>query len=91
MPILKITRNGVVTLPVQFRKVLGLRQGDFVNAEIHDGRIILKPAKIIDSEDAWFYTKKWQKGEAKVDKEIASGKLVGPFSSADKFIKDLEK
>jgi AbrB family looped-hinge helix DNA binding protein len=91
MPTIKITHNGAITLPAKFRRALGLGVGDFVNAELKDGHVLLKPAKIIDAEDAWFYSKKWQEGEAEVDKEIAKGKLAGPFSSPDEFIKDLEK
>ena len=91
MPTIKITSNGAITLPVQFRKALGLRTGDFVNAELKNHLVVLKPAKIIDAEDSWFFTEEWQKGEAEVDKDIAKGKLVGPFSSAEEFIRDLEK
>jgi bifunctional DNA-binding transcriptional regulator/antitoxin component of YhaV-PrlF toxin-antitoxin module len=78
-------------LPAQFRKALGLKAGDFVNAELENQRVELKPAKIIDAEDAWFFTEEWQKGEAGVDKDIATGNLAGPFSSAEEFIRDLEK
>jgi antitoxin MazE len=91
MPTIKITSNGAITLPAQFRKALGLKSGDFVNAELKDHLVLLKPAKIIDAEDAWFYTKEWQKGEAEADKDIADCKLSGSFASAKEFIRDLEK
>lgn len=52
---------------------------------------MIKPAKIIDADDAFFYTKEWQEGEAEADKDIKGGKLAGSFSSADVFINDLEK
>jgi len=91
MPAIKITSNGAVTLPAKIRKALGLKVGDFVNAELKNGQVVLKPAKIIDADDAFFYTKEWQKGEAEADKDIKAGKLAGPFSSVDAFIKDLEK
>ncbi|MGB9499024.1 MAG: AbrB/MazE/SpoVT family DNA-binding domain-containing protein [Dissulfuribacterales bacterium] len=91
MPAIKITSNGAVTLPAKIRKALGLKVGDFVNAELKKGRVVLKPAKIIDAEDAFFYTKEWQKGESEADRDIKDGKLAGPFSSVGDFINDLEK
>ena len=83
MPTIKITSNGAVTLPARIRKALGLKIGDFVNAELEEGRVVLKPAKIINAEDVWFYTKEWQNGEAEADRDIAKGNVVGPFDNID--------
>ena len=91
MPAIKITSNGTITLPAQIRKALGLKPGDFVNAELERGHVVLKPTKIIDAEDAWFYSKTWQKGEAEVDKELAKGEIMGPFSTLDDLFKELDK
>ena len=51
MPAIKITSNGAVTLPAKFRKALGLKVGDFVNAELKKGHVVLKPAKIIQAAE----------------------------------------
>lgn len=83
MPTIKITTNGAVTLPANFRRALGLNAGDFVNAEMKEGQVVLKPAKIIDADDAWFHTPEWQRGEAAVDQEIARGEVFGPFDNVD--------
>jgi AbrB family looped-hinge helix DNA binding protein len=91
MSTIKVTSNGAITLPIRFRKALGLKQGDFVNAELEGGRIILKPAKIIDAEDAWFHSAEWQAGEAVADKEIAEGKVVGPFKDIEAAIGKLKR
>ena len=88
---IKITSNGAVTLPTQIRKGLGLKVGDFVNAELKNGQVVLRPAKIIDAEDAFFYTKEWQKAEAEVDQEIVKDDLVGPFNNADDALEALKK
>ena len=91
MPTIKITSNGAITLPAKFRKALDLKVGDFVNAEIEKGRIVIKPAKVIDAEDSWFYTREWQEGEAEVDREIENGKVVGPFDNVEDAIDELKK
>jgi AbrB family looped-hinge helix DNA binding protein len=88
---LRILRNGNVTLPAAWRKALGLADGDYVNAEMEAGRIVLRPAKVVDAEDAWFYSRAWQEGEAEADREIAAGELNGPVTSVDDLVRELEK
>ena len=90
METMKITRNGAVTLPAKFRKLLGLKVGDHVKAELENNRIVIKPVKIIDAEDAFFYTRDWQKGEAEADRDIAEGRVSEPVSSSDELIDELE-
>ena len=48
-------------------------------------------AKIGPKYQAWFYTKEWQQKEREADKDIALGKLRGPFASAGALIKDLNR
>lgn len=91
MPTIKITSNGAITLPAKYRRALGLGIGDFVNAELKKGQVVLKPAKIIDAEDEWFWTKEWQEGEAEADQDIAEGRVTGPFDKAEDFLKELKK
>ena len=90
MSTIKVTSNGAITLPAKFRKLLGLKIGDYVNAEVEKNRIVIKPAKIIDSEDAWFHTKEWQEKEGEADREIEGKKIEGPFSSSKELIKGLD-
>jgi len=90
MPTIKITSNGAITLPAKYRKALSLKIGDLVNAELLDNRIVLRAAKIIDAEDAWFYTKVWQDKEKEADDDIALGRIAGPFLSAEELKRDLE-
>jgi len=53
--------------------------------------VVLKPARIIDAEDAWFWTKEWQEGEAEADRDIAEGRISGPFDTTEDFLKELKK
>ena len=40
---------------------------------------------IIDNEQAWWWTEKWQKGEREAQKEISEDNLLGPFSTVEQF------
>ena len=48
--LLKVQRNGQVTLPTRLRAQVGLADGDLVEARAHKGRIVLTPKVIADPE-----------------------------------------
>ena len=47
---------------------------------------ILTQAALIDSEDAWFYSRYWQKRLREAEKNILEGKISPAFENADKAI-----
>ena len=52
MPLIKVIRNGQVTLPASIRKVLQVVDGDYLEAEVSDGTLTLRPVAIVDREGA---------------------------------------
>ncbi len=85
----KVTRHGQITLPVQVRKSLGIEEGDLVEIEVIDEKAVLVPKRLVDKNQAYFWTKKWQEGEKEADEDIKTGR-VKEFGSAEELIKDLE-
>src|SRR5206468_3443813 len=55
----------------EIRRAARLEEGDPVEFEIVEGGILLKPRKIIDATQAWFWTPAWQAGEAEAAAEIS--------------------
>ena len=53
MPLVKMTRNGQVTLPAEARKALRLKEGDYLEAEVAEGEVRLKPVAVVDRTRAW--------------------------------------
>ena len=49
--LIKVTRNGQVTLPAELRKALQVQEGDYIAAETRDGGVYLKPISVIDREE----------------------------------------
>ena len=88
--LVQIKKHCQITLPVSIRKRLGLDEGDYVEAEVENGRILLKPKKMIDAEQSWFWTKKWQKREKEAEKAIKNGELTGPFDNIDDALEALK-
>jgi AbrB family looped-hinge helix DNA binding protein len=85
----KVTRNGQITLPAQVRKSLGIEEGDLVEIEVIDEKAVLVPKRLVDKNQAYFWTKKWQEGEKEADEDIKAGR-VKVFDSAEELVKDLE-
>jgi len=66
---------------------LGIEKGDYVEVD----QIVLKPRKLIDPSQGWYWTKEWQKMEADVDEEIEKDQLSAEFESAEEGLKWLKK
>ena len=90
MPLIKIKENYQITIPNSLRKIFHVAVGDYMEMEKKEGEIILRPVKLIRPDQEYFYTKAWQKGEAEADKDIAEGRVAGPFSSVNDLVNELE-
>ena len=76
--------KGQITLPQEIREAARLEEGDPVKVEVtEDGVIILRPQKIIDATQAWFWTPAWQEGEAAASADIAAGRITRHMSNED--------
>ena len=88
--VMQIRQNFQITLPAEIRKKLHLEVGDFLETEIKDGRVIIKPQKTIDAQQAWFWSKEWQEGEKEAQADLQAGK-VKKFKNVEDLIADLDK
>jgi AbrB family looped-hinge helix DNA binding protein len=91
MELIKVRRNFQVTIPHELRRKLKLAVGDYVEAEVEDDKIVIRPVKLVHPGQEYFYSKEWQEKEAEADRDIASGDVLGPFDSAKTAIKALKK
>jgi len=48
------------------------------------------PKKLVDKNQAYFWTKRWQEGEREADEDIKAGRIK-TFASVSELIKDLDK
>jgi AbrB family looped-hinge helix DNA binding protein len=89
--IMKISPQGQIRIPKNIMLTLGIEQGDYVELDIEERQIVLKPRKLIDPSQGWYWTKEWQEMEANVDKEIKKNHLSAKFESAEEGLKWLKK
>jgi antitoxin MazE len=90
MPLVKIKENYQITIPNSLRKNFHIAVGDYMEMERKDDQIILKPVKMVHPDQAYFYTKEWQQGEADSDKDITNGDVLGPFDNLKAGLKALK-
>jgi AbrB family looped-hinge helix DNA binding protein len=51
-PLIKVIRHGQVTLPAEFREALALKEGDYLEAEIQEAAIVLRPTVVMGRDEA---------------------------------------
>ncbi len=77
--------KGQITIPSEVRKALRLEEGDPVHVEVTAEGILLRPQKVIDATQAWFWTPEWQAGEREATAELEAGKGTR-FESDEAFL-----
>ena len=89
MTLMRVRPKGQLTLPDHIRREIRLEEGDYLEVAVEEGAIVMRPKKLIDSDQAWFWTDAWQHGEREASADIARGR-VRRSKSADEFIESLE-
>ena len=80
--LVQLRSKSQLTLPSFVRKTLGLDEGDLLDVTVRDGEIVLRPKRLIDSAQAWFWSQRWQKGEKQAEEDISGG-ATHAFADAD--------
>jgi AbrB family looped-hinge helix DNA binding protein len=88
---MKISPQGQIRVPKKIMEALGLAKGDYVEVELEKKQIVLKPRKLIDPTQGWYWTREWQKIEREVDLEIEQGELSPEFKKKEEGVKWLKK
>lgn len=89
--IMKISPQGQIRIPKKILESLRINPGDYLEMETEQGYMILKPRKLIDPAQGWYWTKEWQRTETDVDAEIQNDQLSPTFSTAEEGLKWLIK
>lgn len=89
MSISVIRAKGQVTIPQDVREAAHLEEGDPVEIEITADGILLRPKKLIDASQAWFWSQEWQQGEREASADIKAGR-VKTFGSSEVFLESLD-
>jgi AbrB family looped-hinge helix DNA binding protein len=91
MELVKVKRNYQITIPQSLRKFFRLAVGDYVEVDLKDESLVIRPVKVVHPDQEYFFTKEWQAKEAEADRDIAEGKVLGPFEKSQDALKALKK
>jgi AbrB family looped-hinge helix DNA binding protein len=82
--------KGQITIPSEIRQAAHLEEGDPLEVEIVAEGILLRPRKVIDATQAWFWSPTWQAGEYEASAELERGE-GRVFPSGDEFLASLDE
>ncbi len=81
--------KGQLTILPEIRQAARLEENTPVYVTITDQGILLRPGKVIDASQAWFWTERWQQMEREADESFAAGRHK-TFDDAESFLADLD-
>jgi antitoxin PrlF len=84
-----IRDKGQMTIPAEIRRAAHLEEGDPIDVEMVADGILLRPRKVIDATQAWFWSPAWQAGEREASLELERGEGED-FSSGAEFVASLD-
>jgi antitoxin MazE len=87
--IVRVKERFQITIPRKIREKLKIGVGDVVEIAIRNGKLIISPKKLIDPDQAYFWTKGWQEGEKEAEEDIKAGR-VKVFEKINDLVKDLD-
>jgi len=90
MELVRIKRNYQITIPQSLRKFLRLAVGDYLEVEIQNETLMIRPVKLVHPDQEYFFTKEWQEKEAEADRDLVADKVAGPFEKVEDFLKALK-
>ena len=88
--LVQVRKKAQVTLPQSVRQALNIEEGDFLDVRVEGGEIVLRVKKLVDKEQAWFWSKRWQEGEREAEEDIRLGR-VHNFNNAKEAVAFLHK
>ena len=88
--LIQVRKKAQVTLPQSVRQALNIEEGDFLDVRVNDGEVVMRVKKLVDKEQTWFWTKRWQEGESEAEEDIHAGRIHS-FDSAKEAVAFLHK
>ena len=90
MSLVQVREKAQITLPSKIRQALGIKQGDYLEAEVEGNKIVLIPKIPVDKAETVTLSKK---GEEMLDEalnDVRKGNLK-KFDNVQELIDDLNK
>jgi AbrB family looped-hinge helix DNA binding protein len=90
MSLVQVREKAQITIPSKIRKTLGIKKGDYLEAEIEDNKIVFIPKVLIDKAEPVTLSKKGVEMLEEALEDVKKGR-VKKFENVEELIKDLHK
>lgn len=90
----RLRGRGQITLPPQIRERLQVREGDDVLFRLNEqGQVVVEQVQMIDPEQAWFWTEKWQEATRESQEDFEKGNYFEfeNMAEAVRFLDELDE
>ena len=77
-------------LPQSLRRKIRLAVGGFVEIDIEDETLVIRPMKGMPPDQEHFFSLEWQQREAEADKDLAEGNVIGRFVDVSEALEALK-
>ena len=89
--IMKISPQRQIRIPKKIMQMLNIEIGDFIEIDVKEHEIVLKPRKLIDPSQGWYWTKEWQTMESEVDKQVELDQISDKINNSEDAIQWLKE
>ena len=89
--VMKISPQGQIRIPKKVMNALKIVPGDYVEVDVESGHVVLKPRKLIDPSQGWYWTREWQKYETEAQRDIEADRCSPEFQTAEEGLKWLDE
>ena len=90
MSLVQVREKAQITIPSKIRKALGIKKGDYLEAEVEDNKIVFVPKILIDKAEPVALSKKGEEMLKEALGDVKKGR-VKKFESVEELIDDLHK
>jgi AbrB family looped-hinge helix DNA binding protein len=92
MPISKLGQRRQVVIPKDICDELGLQEGDFVEVTSTEGKVIIKPKKVVDADEVLTPAQRAviDKRLAEAEEDVKARRVSGPFATVDQLKQHLD-
>ena len=90
MDLIKVRGKAQITLPSQIRKALGIHEGDYLEAEVQDNKVVLIPQLLLDKLETVELSAQGERMLEEALEEVKQGETE-EFSNVEDLIRNLKQ
>ena len=90
MPLVQVREKAQITIPSKIRKALSIKEGDYLEAEVEDNKIVLIPKILVDKASSVTLSEKGEEMLKEALEDVKKGR-VKKFKNVEELIDNLHK